>query len=180
MKVYIAAAALLLTLSSCGAQESEPSISSSESVSSESVSSSDSAGSPFTIIYPEQENKFSKEKIDIKDVYLLQKDGNDIIVVEYHFKNCWFDDPASFGQTYFNDMYIDGIETDRYYGDIPNTEANYDTKILSMESANVKAGHIIKDISNAKEFRLILNHYSGQLKIYEITGKISDLRIEKE
>lgn len=167
---------LLLLLSGCGNNNAEPELSVSEV---EQEATADSAA-PYKMIYPEDESKTPKDKIAIDNVYLMQIENRDIIVVDYDFKNCWFNEPASFHQSYVDEMYIDGIQAERYVGDIPDAEADYSSKIISMKSAKVKVGYEIKNLSKANDFKLILNVYAGNLKIYDIEGEISDLQIVKE
>lgn len=162
-KMYVLLSAAVL-LTGCNASD----IDSSPSVSS------------YTMVYPESEDKAPKDKIAVNDIYLLNKDGENIIVVDYFFKNCWFDNPASFDDSYTADVFFDGIQTERYTGDFKDCDITGSTKILSMKTATFKAGYVIKDISKVDDFTLDITHYTGMLKIYEYEGKISDLRIEKE
>lgn len=180
MKKLFIPAFILCLLTGCGNHGSRDIVSSSAPESSvESNTSRADDGKPFKIVYPENVSEGQLSKIAINDIYILQSNDNDYIVVDYYFFNGWFTEPASLCETYYDSMFIDGIETKRYFGDIPGSDARYTTKILSTSSANIKVGYIIKDLSRAKEFTLMLDLYT-KMKIYEIKGNISDLRIEKE
>ena len=165
MKKILALFFVAVLLTGCGENtdnESSPSVSS------------------YTMIYPESEDKAPKDKIAVNDIYLLKKGRENIIVVDYFFKNCWFDNPASFEKTYIADMFIDGVQTEKYTGNIKDSDIDCSTKILSMKTVTLETGYVIKDISKATDFDLNITLYTGTLKVYEYEGKISDLHVIKE
>ena len=169
-KVAIIAAALLL----CGCGQSAPDVSSSPE------SSVSEIKSDFRIVKPEEVTQGRRDKMSIESVYVLERKEDHILVIDYLFLQCFSNEPASFGDSYNDSVYINGIEAEHYYGDIEGSEANYDSKLLSMARANIKVGYKIKDYEAVKDkdFRLFLNLKDGAV-MYEIEGVISNLQVEK-
>ena len=111
--------------------------------------SSDTASTPteskFTMTYPEELSDGQKDKIAIDDIYILDSKEQDLIVVNYHFKQCWFNDAASFADTYSDSVFVNNIEALHSSKEFEDCEAQYESKLLSLTYANIKVGYEIKD-----------------------------------
>lgn len=138
--------------------------------------------SKFTIAYPEDVTSGQKDKLDINDIYILHENDTYLLVCDYKYKNCWFDYPASFVHTYNESAYINGIEVPFYIGEIEDADAQAYSDVLSLSYADVKVGHTIKNYDKVKDgnITVIINLSGDKLKMYEITGKMSELRIEEK
>ncbi len=144
-------------------------------------SSMEDIKSEFRIVQPEEVTEGRRDKLSIDDIYVYDRKGEKLLVIDYNFKQCYYQEPSSFADTYNDEVYINGIEAEHFYGDIEGTEAGYDTKILGLSKAHVYVGYKIKDFEAVKEkdFRLFLVLKNGAV-MYEIEGNISKLRVEKE
>lgn len=137
--------------------------------------------SEFRIVKPEEVTQGRHDKMSIDDIYVLDKSGESMLVVDYNFKQCYYSEPSSFADTYNDSVFINSIEAEHFYGDIEGSEAGYDSKLLGLAKAHVLVGYKIKNYeqSKDKDFRLYLNFKDGSM-MYEIEGNIGKLRVEKE
>lgn len=175
-----------LMLAGCG-QTAQPSASAPETESASTTQeevqeqAEDVTQSKFSIVQPSEVTQGRLEKMSIDDIYVMENNGENLLVVDYNFKQCFSQTPASFADTYIDAMFINSIEAEHFYGDIEGSEAGYDSKLLGLAKAHVFVGYKIKNYEQAKDkdFRLYLNLKDGTV-MYEIEGNISNLRVEKE
>lgn len=177
-----------LLLAGCG-KTAQPPTSAPETMQEQSVttqqevqeSAAEVKQSKFNIIFPEEVTPGRLDKMSIDDIYILNSNGEILLVVDYNFRQCYYTEPSSFADTYNDSVFINSIEAEHFYGDIEGTEASYDAKLLGLAKAHVLVGYKIKNYEQAKDkdFRLYLNFKDGA-KMYEIEGNIGKLRVEKE
>lgn len=108
-----------------------------------------------------------KYSLEINEYYITPscRNGEYLFVVDYQFTNKDAN-PAAFGYTFDDKLYIDGIEATRSYEDVGNPDAGRHDTILSGKSASVIAAYNIDKYSDS-------DHRSFNIRVSELFSRSS-------